>query len=820
MKVSLAWAQYYSNVKLDEDGADRLIEKIGAQLGAVDEVIDYGARYKGIVVSKVVSAEKHPNADKLSVCMINDGRVTKAVKRDTKGLVQVVCGAPNVAAGQLVAWIPPGATVPSTFDKDPFVLEAKELRGIVSNGMLASAAELALSGDHSGILVLDKGRPGQALAEVLELDDYVVDIENKMFTHRPDCFGMLGIARELAGIQGKRFKSPAWYKEKPAVPSGKSRLGVNVENEIPKLVPRFCALAIEAVTVGSSPAWLQSYLTRVGVRPINNVVDLTNYYMLLTGQPLHAYDFDKLKTGKLGVRLSKAGEKLTLIGDKSVVLKAGAVVITDGQRPVGLGGVMGGADTEVDETTKNIVLETANFDMNLTRKTAFEYGLFTDAATRFTKGQSPRQNLAVIFKVADDVIRIAGGKVGRLVDDKHLTPVNRTVHVPAQFINERLGLSLSSAEMKRILENVEFRVGRERGKLAVTPPFWRTDIEIPEDIVEEVGRLYGYDHLPVILPKHEALPAESDPMLALKSRIREILKAGGANEVLTYSFVHDSLIEKTGQNPKNAYHIRNAISPDLQSYRLSLIPSLLENVHPNVKAGFDEFALFEIGKAHLRGQTDSEGLPREDELTALVVAASDKLKKSGAAYYEARKYLSYLVAGNLRFKAVPESMQKYDITKPYDIDRAAFIYAGDTFVGIIGEFRASVRQALKLPIYSAGFELDTSSLIDLVGASVYQPLPRFPRVTQDMTLKVPADLSYQELFGFVWDELGKIQPENTLPELGPLDIFQKETDKKSKQITFRLNIASYERTLTDTEVNKLLDDVAAAAKVKFGAVRV
>lgn len=824
MKISLNKVRFagehYGTTDLVPDGVDKLVEKIGAQLGAVEDVVDYGSKFKEVIVVKVIKVEKHPNADKLNVCQIDAGKSEP---------IQVVCGAPNVREGILAAWLPPGAVVPSTIDKDPFKLEAREIRGEMSNGMLASLKELGIGDDHSGILEIDKDvAPGTPFAETYRLEgEMIIDIENKMFTHRPDCFGVMGVTREIAGIQGKPFKSPAWYVPDPALPGVEGdKLPLTVKNELPELVPRFTAIAVGGVEVKSSPVWLQIVLSEVGIRPINNIVDLTNFWMLEIGQPLHAYDYDKVKAlsggeATLVIRKPNKGEKVKLLNGKEIEPRDETIMIATDKQLIGVGGVMGGSETEVDENTKSIILECANFDMYSIRRTSMAHGLFTDAVTRFTKGQSPLQCPAVSLKAVADIQAMAGGKVAsELIDDKHELKMATPVEVTTGFINERLGESLSAEEMKTLLQNVEFTVAVDGDKLTVAVPFWRTDIEIPEDIVEEVGRLYGYDHLPLKLPKRDLEPADKDPLLELKSDIRNKLSKAGANEVLTYSFVHGDLLDKVGQDKTNAFQVANALSPDLQYYRLSLMPSLLEKVHPNIKAGYDQFALFEIGKAHLVGQNDDDGLPREDELTALVIAAADKLKKSDAAYYEVRKYLTELVPAKLTFKPVPEAMKKFDITKPYEIGRMAFVYAGDTFVGIIGEFRASVRKALKLPKYSAGVELDTAALQAVSGSKNYEALPRFPKITQDITLKVAAELPYQDLAALVHAEIEKNKPKNSLASLEPLDIFQRQDDKSHKQITFHLQIASYDRTLTDVEVNKLLEHLANTAKQKFSAERV
>ncbi len=839
MKVSLNWIRsinekYGCAADPASGGIDSLIANIGAQLGAVEEVINVGEKYKDIVIAKIVKCQKHPNADKLSICLINDGKKIEGVKRNKQGLVQVVHGAKNVRTGQLVAWIPPGVIVPSTFDKDPFILETKNLRGEISNGMIASAQELALSDDHENILIINEpARPGQALAEVYDLNDHIIDIENKMFTHRPDCFGMLGVAREIAGIQHHRFKSPSWYREDAAVPTSRARDDhrLTVKNEVPRLARRFCAIVIKDVKVGPSPLWLQVRLSSTGVRPINNIVDLTNFFMLETAQPLHAYDYDKVKTGTLGIRLSRKGEKLRLLGGKSIKLEAGAVVITDGSKPIGLGGVMGGADTEVDGNTKNIILECANFDMSITRKTAMEYGLFTDAATRFTKNQSPRQTQTVIAKAANDILGLAGGRVsGKLIDDKHFVAKDTTVIVTRDFINSRLGLSLPANEMRKLLQNTEFKVSLSGEKLTVIAPFWRTDIKIPEDIVEEVGRLYGYEHLPLQLPPRDLTPAKLDPLLAFKSQLRHILSSAGANEVLTYSFVNNTLLANANQEAEDAYHIRNALSPDLQYYRLSLTPSLLEKVHSNVKARFDRFALFEIGAAHVRGVEDSEKLPAELLRLGIAIVSTSKPKEGKAAFYKAKYYvdnlLNKLSISDVEYWPLEEAKNQTKdwqaASKAFELKRSAALYGGKNFLGVVGEPSAKLRAALKLPLDSAAAELNINAMQQLSAAGVdYRPLNRFPSLDQDLCLRSSIEITYAGLTEFLKNHLGRATKEHGYGfAVEPLDIFQRPKDKSHKQTTWRISFWHPQRTLTTTEVNRLFDKIAVAAKKELAAERI
>ncbi|HUB92873.1 MAG TPA: phenylalanine--tRNA ligase subunit beta, partial [Verrucomicrobiae bacterium] len=752
MKVSLNWIKEYLDFELPP--IDELVERIGAQLGAVEEVDDFGEKHKGAVIVKVVECEPLETSDHLHRCLIDDNGKVSDVERNDRGFVQVLCGAPNVHKDMLAAWLAPGVTVPESIGKDPFVIGNRTIRGSVSHGMLASARELALGDNHEGVLDLSKEdvKPGDDFAETYKLNDFIIDIENKMFTHRPDCFGILGVAREIAGILGHQFKSPNWYLQPlhEALRVDGTPLPLRIRNEIPELVPRFVAVPLNTITMGPSPFWLQTYLLRCGVRPISNVVDVTNYIMLLTGQPMHAYDYDKVKAlsggdeASIVVRYPHPGEKITLLNGKTIEPRDEAMMVATDERLICVGGSMGGTETEVDESTTSVILEAANWDMYSIRRTSMAHGIFTDAVTRFNKGQSPLQNDVVTAKAVEMLRELAGATVaGPLVDEEYGNAQNRErrwVHPPVPvmtgFINTRLGLKLSAAEIKQLLENVECIADVSDDTVTITAPFWRTDIELREDVVEEVGRLYGFDRLPLELPKRSIEPATKNAGLELKSRIRNVLAKAGANEVLTYSFVHGDLLKKAGQDPKNAFQVSNALSPDLQYYRLSLMPSLLDKVHPNIKAGVSEFALFEIGKSHLVDQEGDEGLPREDELVALVVTAADKLKKSGAPYYAAKQYLEALVSAPLSYKPVPADMQVYDITKLYNMNRSAFVYAGEMFLGLVGEFRAAVTNALKLPKYCAGFELDLGALASILGGSSYVPLSRFPAVWQDLTLKV------------------------------------------------------------------------------------
>ncbi len=869
MKISLNNMQFYADafgVGKDpyEYGVDEVVRRIGVQLGAVEDVVKTGHLYEGIVVAKVRTCQQHPDADKLSVCMIDDGGAVQNVERDDKGYVQVVCGAPNVKAGLTVAWIPPGTAVPSSHrtESEPFILSAIKLRGVVSNGMLASPRELEMGDGHQGILEIyaeDVGeehyKAGTPFGRLYGVDDVVIDLENKMFTHRPDCFGGLGVARELAGIFGDQFTSPAWYTQ-PLQHRSDNSLVLSVRNEAEDVVSRFTAQVVADVAPAESPVWLQVYLSHIGQKSINHVVDLTNYFMTLTAQPLHAFDYDKVASLCKGdpvlfPRRAKNGETLQLLNGKEIKLHPDDIVIATDTQAVALAGVMGGSETEVDESTRNVIIECATFDMYAIRRTSMRHGLFTDAVTRFTKGQSPLQNDRVLAKMVDDLV-VSGGRVAsEMLDvtsfDLAADNLNR-VEVSTDFINARLGSSLSADDIKQLLENVEFLVtindkqpatlNSQTSSLTVTVPFWRMDISIAEDIVEEVGRLHGYDSLPVELPRRPSAASRTNAVRSFRGQVRDALIRAGANEVLTYSFVHGDTLRACGTDPDTwAYHLRNALSPDLQFYRTALIPSLLTKINGNIKASAgssdNQFALFEFGKAHVKNhfETDEPELPQQMRRLACVVAADTKTAKrySGdSAYYMAKAYVDHITNGQASYQ--PLESFEYPITSSYAEGRSAQISVNGQVLGVVGEFRRSAHTAFKLPEFCAGFELDTDLLAEHMQKPTYTPLSQFPTTTQDITLEVSShDMPWSRVYDFVSAELAVAAAEHALDyTVVPLDVY-KQTDAVSDDDTdagdrirysFRIALSSRIQTMQTTQINTLLDHIAAQAEKTLHAVRI
>lgn len=818
MIISLNWLKKFTSIDMS---VSDLATLIGARLVEIEEVVNLGEKYDKIIAVKVIEASKLEGSDHLSVTKIDDGGVTDGVERDENGLVQVVCGAPNIKAGQMVVWLPPNSIVPETFgSSEPFELGSRKLCGEMSNGMIASARELDLFDEHEGILVVDNDiAPGKLFAAAYELDDYLLDIENKSLTHRPDCFGVIGFAREVAAIQGKAFETPDWLLD--IAPNFDTLYGEKVELNVSiddaNLSSRYQAIVMSEAAAGKqSPLMIQMYLSRVGIRPINAVVDVTNYLMMLTGQPLHAFDYDKLVAvaggrADIHVRAGKDGEKLTLLDGRTIELISEDIVIAAGQTAIGLAGAMGGANTEIDENTKNIIIESATFNLYNLRSTQMRHGIFSEAITRFTKGQPAELTAPVLAMAVNLMSEWSGAKC--VSDVTQAYPVKTTqpvIETTSAFVNEILGSEFSSDEIIKTIKNVEFTAeATSDNKIKIAAPYWRSDIHMTEDVIEEVGRLNGFDNISPLLPKRDFAAVRLVEFDILRSNLRKIMASAGANEVLNYSFVHGDMLKKANQSADNSYRIVNSISPDLQYYRQSLTPSLLGLVHPNIKQGFDNFALFELNKSHEKydGLND-EGVPVEIDSMALIIA--DKNSQQGAAYYQAKYLMEFLLhrlGVKLTFKPI-ESDNDDAFFAPFEYLRSAMVTDGDKIIGVIGEYKKSVSKAFKLPEFAAGFEIDTMALLEAYNNTTnsYKPLSRYPATDRDVCFQVEQSVNYNQIIDAAEVALAEIELDS---EITPVDIYQTENGE-TKNVTIRVKLISHDHTLVGEEISAAINHVTSA----------
>ncbi len=532
------------------------------------------------------------------------------------------------------------------------------------------------------------------------------------------------------------------------------------------------------------------------MRPVSPIVDATNYLMLLTGQPLHAFDYDKFvqvggtETAEVNVRLAQEGEKLELLDGKEIELAPFDIVICSGDTPVALAGAMGGKSTEVDENTKNIILESATFSLYNLRKTQMRHGIFSEAITRFTKGQPGYQALAVALKCAE--LLKDGFKFATIADEYPDEVVPSVIKISTEQINGLLGTDYSEELISKTIKSVNFEVSVRGGEFEVKAPLWRTDIHIPEDVIEEVGRLLGYDNILPTLPLHAT--SSRNKMWDLKTRAREIMTSFGANEVLTYSFVSEKLLMKAGLSAENSYKIINSISPELQYVRQSIVPSLLDKAFVNQKIPYDQFALFEINKVYQKTWgLDAEGVPVEKMQMGFVVA---ERKGVGTAYYKAQKFTTEflrklgisaeyvsvmreyddsMIGANRGKKAdYDRSMINEAASMPFEPKRTAEIFANGVRIGVVGEFKNSVRRNFKLAEYLAGFELDFEAVLGLVAM---KKVGKFgAREKLDETV---------ETAGTYAETLKKMQEKYPNAEITPVSIYQAE-GSETKNMTFHV----------------------------------
>ena len=779
-----------------------LIELIGSRLVEIEEVIDLAPKYKGAYIAKVVKCDPIEGTH-LNLCQIDAGAVTAEFSDGET--VQVVCGAPNVHSGMLAVWLTPGAIVPSTYGHENFRLGKRKLQGYESNGMLAGADELDFDNEHKAIAEIDPkiARPGDSLADIFALDDLILDVENKSLTHRPDCFGLIGFAREIAGILGIKFNEPAVFEnlEAKLLPS---TLDLQVKIEGDDLCPRYSCAVFDLTRHEPSKYLTREavFLAKAGMRAIDPMVDLTNIIMLETGQPLHAFDYDKLftvggaKTPTIVVRAAKDGESLQLLDGKTIACTPDDILITSNNVPVALAGAMGGKNTEIDVSTTRVVLESATFSLYHLRKTQMAHGIFSEAITRFTKGQPAAMTLPVL----SETIQRLGVEPLTMVDEYPGKVKPNTIKLTDSQINSLLGTGYDVETISQTLENVGFEVEEAGDVLAVTSPLWRTDIHIAEDIIEEVGRLLGFDNIPLALPKKPFSGTESSPLWQLKQELRGILSDRLAmHELLTYSFISRDLLEKVGQDPDDSYEIVNSISPELQCFRQQIVPSLLDKVRENIKSGHKDFTLYEINQVSLKssGLTD-EGTPvLKNHLGIVSLNDFYELKARILALFKSLKL-------NIEYRAITSETANHD---PYlEPKRSAEILVGDTKIGAFGEIKAAVLRRFKLePVISAcEINLDKIAQLPRDRATDFK-ISRFPFVERDLTLKVSTVAQFGRFDQAI---LAMLSAENLIAEVAPVSVYQ--ADPATKNISFHLRFSSPERTLDQDQISAIMEKVTVA----------
>ena len=832
MIISVNWLKKFVP---DLPEIDELSKLIGTRLVEVESIENLNEKYKDVVIARVISAKKVEGSDHLNLCKIDDGGKRDGVERDENGFVQVVCGAPNVREGLFVAWLPPKAIVPETFGGENFQLSARKLMGNMSNGMIASLRELGLGDEHDGILEIspeafENGlQAGDSFAEKFELNDYLLEVENKSLTHRPDCFGIIGFAREVAGILGQKFVEPDFIKQSDFGFEVNNDKSITVDAQDSEICERYTAAVFDVSDISKNPNLTleETYLLRSGMRPIDVITDLANELMLETGQPLHTFDFDKLvkingsENVKMTVRKAFENEELELLDGRKIKMSQNDIVIAtgeNGENAVALAGAMGGKSTEIDENTTRILVESATFNLYNLRNTQMRHGIFSEAITRFTKGVPEMMSRKVLDLFGTELLALGGKSLSEIADSKGDFYYNKSeISVSKDKINQILGTNFSSEEIQKTLENVGILTKNDNSETFVVP-FWRNDLHIEEDLIEEVGRLNGYDNIKLQLPKRTFRAVKKAKIDLLQSEIREILASSGANEILTYTFVHGDLLEKAGQDTKNAYKIVNSISPELQYYRQTLMPSLLSKINQNIRGGFSEFAIFEMNKITEKALgLNEENVPFEQKKLAFVYTKN----KGENAFFEAKNYAEFLFKKlSLKVEFVKFDLSKSPLSTEFEPKRSALIQISDSegekILGVIGEFKKKIQKALKLPESTAGFELDLGILLENIGRTnvKIKAFSKFQSVERDISINVDETRQFAEIFG-IFENISS-EFKDVEIEISPIDIFN--NGDGTKNISIRFKITPFEKTLNGDEIREIMQKIEEKAVKNDGKI--
>ena len=802
MKLSLNWLKSY--VKLPEDlTLEKLAYDLTMRTVEVEGYEDLGAKYKNIVVGIIKSVSPHPDADKLKVCQVDVGNE----------VLQIVCGGENLYEGEKVVVSKIGAFVVWHGEGEPVEIKKTKMRGVKSEGMICAAEEVGLEElfpPKGGREIVDLGLTeccaGENISEVLGLTDWILDIDNKSLTNRPDCYCHYGMAREMSAFYHTELF------DLPKIPKSMSIEGVaplKIEIENPSACRRYVGVELKNIKIEPSPKWMQLALSSVGMRPINNVVDITNYVMLTVGNPTHAFDRRKVKE-KIEVRFAKKGEKLTLLDDTVLSMNEHNLVIADAEKPLGLAGIMGGLNDSISPDTDSIIFEAANFDGIVVRKTLKEYDLRTEASIRFEKNiDTGRVDEALrlalhLFKEIIPTVEVVG------FTDCYPTKTERSeIEVSLDFLNKRLGKTLCGEDLKRLLTPLGFELTENGENFDIKAPIWRSsgDIKIPEDILEETARMIGYDSFETKIPKVSLNPLINQRNFQTEREIKEYLAfSQGFMEVFTYPWAEDLYIKAAGLDDEISWRLASPPSPDCAGLRNSLVPGILKACVINDKH-FSDFKIFETGKVFLKGEvSDSvweEKLPREEKHLCAAIFGKDVEK------------LFFMMKGSveglndLRIKKVSFKSQ----SKPAwaDFDLWLNIFSEDKILGSIGALGAKGLNDIGIKNSNIVLlELNLSEIVPLPSReSEFTPLEIYPLVENDLAIVCDDSVSWEDI-------------KNTVAPLVKDLMFLEEYRSEKlgvgkKSIVFRFWIAGESATLTQEEIEKKRTQLLNKLSGRFGA---
>jgi phenylalanyl-tRNA synthetase beta chain len=784
MIVSVEWLRNYVDVSLPAEELAHRLTMVGLEVEAV--------RWRNAFLERVLTARlgtvrRHPNADHLHLCEVSDGAAN----------YHIVCGAPNVMEGSVVLLALPGAQL-----ANGMTIQETQIRGQFSQGMLCSQKELGLGEDSSGIWILPEETPvGIPVREALGIDDQIIDVA--VTPNRSDCLSLLGIAREVAAI----CEAPLGY---PAIsfaetgPDIKALASIAIDDL--EGCPRYAARVVQNIAVGPSPKWLRERLEAVGLRSINNTVDVTNYVLMEMGQPLHAFDFDRLREHRIIVRRAGQGEHFTTLDGAERILFDDTLLICDGQGPVAIAGIMGGLDSEITPETTQVLIESAYFEPRGIRRSSKKLGLRTESSYRFERGVDPEGVIRALDRAAQLMREVGGGEITRGLIDVYPRPLTTpAVVLDVDRTNRFLGTDLSTTAMEAVLRRIELPVETiDSHRLRVKVPSFRPDITREVDLAEEIARLVGFDQVPVTCPEASIGAEPADPHLSLRQEIKGVLQGAGFFEVLNYSFISQESLSMLGfsaGDPRmNPIRVLNPLSEDQRVMRTTLVPGLLQTARYNFDHGNEDLRMFELSKVFLPNKQDV--LPVEPHhLAGIMTGARLPQTLYGGLGDTEYADLKGVVEEVLELLHVSEVQFVAENVPPYlDSLHAASVFGEGSGLGAIGRVHPRVESAfgLKKAVYI--FEIDFEQVYKLNRhQSRYRSLPKFPSVSRDMALIVDESLPVQELLDYLWQ-----LEEPMLEQIEVFDIYrnpQLSTGKKS--IGYRLVYRSNDRSLTDAEVNHL-----------------
>jgi phenylalanyl-tRNA synthetase beta chain len=792
MKVSLKWLQDYVNISPPVHELAHRLTMAGNEVSALDSL---GRDWDGICVGLVTTLEQHPNADRLQLVTVDlgDERMT------------VVTGAPNLAEGQKVPFARVGAQLIDGHTGELVSLKPAKIRGVRSEGMACSE----ISDRHEGIMILPPEAPtGMPLSEYL--GDTILDFSTT--PNRPDCLSVIGIAREVAALTGQVPHIPDISYEEPEGPIDDM---ISVEIHDPDLCPRYCASLVKDVRIGPSPPWMQQRILASGMRPINNIVDITNYVMLEYGQPLHAFDYKQIKGRKIIVRRAGENETLFTLDGVERKLDPGMLAIADQSDAIALAGVMGGADSEVIGTTTSILLEAANFNGASIRRTSIKLGLRSEASSRFEKSISPDIVPMALRRATELFVELAGGKAAKGIADVY--PGKKESN-PILLTKERgvrvLGLEFDTDRIVTVLTSLGFNCEHagSPGDLLVTVPYWRTDVRLPDDLIEEVARIIGYEEIPTTMLRGEVPERAPAPLLAFKDTMRDLLVGCGMHEIITYSLVSEAALDSIDPQKRLGPALRaaNPMSSEQEYLRTSLRAGLLATLSANQRHEQDAIRLFELGEVYFPRKDD---LPEEREMLVGVLSGprSDRSWHAGEDtldFFDAKGILE-TVFSHLHMKASFGPADDQSLVP----GRTAAITIGGQRVGVLGEVHpntAALFDASSRPVIL--FELDVERLLSLAGQTVtFEAIPRFPEIARDLALVVDSGVPSANVKESV----------QSFPLVGQVTLFDvyagKQVPQGKKSLAFSVRYQSLERTLTDAEVDKTEKQIVDRLTRELGA---